>query len=277
MNHILEAAWPAYVGSACKGGLHWRDGEPFWINTIGPVSHDLRNEAKYLRSSPSDSWGLQKAGAMAEEPRECAEGKASDRQRGSNSKAGQTSRHRRSYTCEKEGRKAGLVRNGSCCNASLEKVPASPAGPLAQSLSSKGLRQKWPGLVLPPGSTRVCEKSGQGMASLLRLGQTLEPPTPAGTQLALLSTAQSPMKGNLGIPPPWRIASLFPVLVAQMVKNLPAGDVGSIPGSGRSPGKRNGYPSQCSCLEYSMDRGAWWATIHGVTESHTQLSNTVFI
>ena len=214
---------------------------------------------------------------MAEEPRECAEGKASDRQRGSNSKAGQTSRHRRSYTCEKEGRKAGLVRNGSCCNASLEKVPASPAGPLAQSLSSKGLRQKWPGLVLPPGSTRVCEKSGQGMASLLRLGQTLEPPTPAGTQLALLPTAQSPMKGNLGIPPPWRIASLFPVLVAQMVKNLPAGDVGSIPGSGRSPGKRNGYPSQCSCLEYSMDRGAWWATIHGVTESHTQLSNTVFI
>ena len=124
---------------------------------------------------------------------------------------------------EKEGRKAGLVRNGSCCNASLEKVPASPAGPLAQSLSSEGLRQKWPGLVLPPGSTRVWEKSGQGMASVLRLGQTLEPPTPAGTQLALLPTAWSPVKGNLGIPPSWRIASLFPVLVAQMVKNLPAG------------------------------------------------------
>ena len=46
-----------------------------------------------------------------------------------------------------------------------------------------------------------------------------------------------------------------------------AGDQDSIPGSGRSPGEGNGYPSQCSCLENSMDRGAWQATVHGVTES----------
>ena len=46
-----------------------------------------------------------------------------------------------------------------------------------------------------------------------------------------------------------------------------AGDTGSIPGSGRSPGGGNGNPLQYSCLENPMDIGAWWATIHGVTES----------
>ena len=47
------------------------------------------------------------------------------------------------------------------------------------------------------------------------------------------------------------------------------GDLGSIPWSGRSPGEGNGNPLQYSCLENPMDRGAWWATIHGVTESDT--------
>ena len=51
------------------------------------------------------------------------------------------------------------------------------------------------------------------------------------------------------------------------------GKPGSIPGSGRSPGEGNGNSLQYSCLENAMDRGAWWATIHGVTESQTQLSN----
>ena len=52
------------------------------------------------------------------------------------------------------------------------------------------------------------------------------------------------------------------------VKNLPAnaGDVGSIPGSGRSPGGGNGNPLQYSCLESSMDREAWWATVLGVQQ-----------
>ena len=62
--------------------------------------------------------------------------------------------------------------------------------------------------------------------------------------------------------------------VALVVKNLPAntgdiGDVGSIPGSGRSPGGGNGNPLQYSCLENPMDRGAWKATVHGVTELDT--------
>ena len=47
------------------------------------------------------------------------------------------------------------------------------------------------------------------------------------------------------------------------------GDLGSIPGSGRSPGEGNGNPLQYSCLENPMDRGAWWATVHGVAESDT--------
>ena len=57
------------------------------------------------------------------------------------------------------------------------------------------------------------------------------------------------------------------------VKNLPANagdirDVGSVPGSGRSPGGGHGNPLQYySCLENTMDRGAWWATVHGVTKS----------
>ena len=46
-----------------------------------------------------------------------------------------------------------------------------------------------------------------------------------------------------------------------------ARNLGLIPGLGRSPGEWNGYPLQYSCLENSMDRGAWWTTVHGVTES----------
>ena len=52
-----------------------------------------------------------------------------------------------------------------------------------------------------------------------------------------------------------------------------AGDPGWISGLGRSLGEGNGNPLQYSCLENSMDRGAWWATVHGVTKSRTQLSD----
>ena len=61
-----------------------------------------------------------------------------------------------------------------------------------------------------------------------------------------------------------------------VVKNAPAlqereGDTDSIPGSGRSPGGGQGNPFQDSFLENPMDRGAWWAMVHGVTKSWTQL------
>ena len=55
-----------------------------------------------------------------------------------------------------------------------------------------------------------------------------------------------------------------------------AGDPGSIPGSGRSPGEGNGNPLQYSCLENPMDKGAWWATIHRVAKSRTLLSDYTF-
>ena len=62
-------------------------------------------------------------------------------------------------------------------------------------------------------------------------------------------------------------------------KNLPAnkgdtGDMGSVPGSGRSPGEGNGSPLQYSCRENPMNRGAWWATVHGVPESQVQTEHT---
>ena len=67
-------------------------------------------------------------------------------------------------------------------------------------------------------------------------------------------------------------------LVTQVVKHLPSnvGNLGSIPGSRRSPGGGNGNPLQYSCLENPMDRGAWWATVHGVAKSWTQLSDFAF-
>ena len=52
------------------------------------------------------------------------------------------------------------------------------------------------------------------------------------------------------------------------------GDVGSVPGSGRCPGEGNGSPLQYSYLENSMDRGAWWALVHGVAKNRKRLSNT---
>ena len=51
------------------------------------------------------------------------------------------------------------------------------------------------------------------------------------------------------------------------------GDLGSIPGSGRPPGEGNGNALQYSCLENPMDRGAWWATVHGVTKSWIRQSS----
>ena len=55
-----------------------------------------------------------------------------------------------------------------------------------------------------------------------------------------------------------------------------AGDLGSIPGSVRSPGEGNSNPLQYSCLENSMDGEAWWATVHGVAKSRTRLSDFTF-
>ena len=66
--------------------------------------------------------------------------------------------------------------------------------------------------------------------------------------------------------------------MALLVKNPPVNaeeirETGSIPGSGRSPGEGNGNPLQYSCPKNPMDGGAWWATLHGVAKSRTQLKS----
>ena len=70
--------------------------------------------------------------------------------------------------------------------------------------------------------------------------------------------------------------------VALVVKNLPANigdvrDVGSISGSGRSPGEGHDNPLQYFCLENPMDREAWWTTVHGVSQSQTRLKQLSYM
>ena len=82
----------------------------------------------------------------------------------------------------------------------------------------------------------------------------------------LLKRLHSYSQNNLNFP-----AYNFPDGV--VVKNLTvsAGDTGSLPGAGRSPGGENSNPLLYSCLENSMDRAPWWVTVHGVAKSQTQL------
>ena len=69
-------------------------------------------------------------------------------------------------------------------------------------------------------------------------------------------------------------ATFWGFLGGSVVKSLPAGDIGLIPGLGRSSGEGNGNPLHFSCLEKNpMDRGAWWPTVHGVSKSRTLLGN----
>ena len=76
------------------------------------------------------------------------------------------------------------------------------------------------------------------------------------------------------INPPSELLKGFPGGTSGKEPTANAGDIreaGSIPGLGRSPEGGHGNPLQYSCLENPMDRGAWWATVHGVTKSRTQL------
>ena len=86
-------------------------------------------------------------------------------------------------------------------------------------------------------------------------------------------------KGNLTIfLNDWNFIYTTGKCCMRAIKNPPANtrdtrDKSSVPGSGRSPGVGNDIPLQYSCLENSMGRGAWWATVHGATKSQTQVSN----
>ena len=76
----------------------------------------------------------------------------------------------------------------------------------------------------------------------------------------------------------WVLCSMgFPGGLEVKASAWNAGDPGSIPGSGRSPGEGNGNPLQYSCLENPVEGGAWWATVHGVTKSRTWLSDLTFV
>ena len=105
-------------------------------------------------------------------------------------------------------------------------------------------------------------------SEVAQLCPTLATPWPAAYQ-APPSMGFSRQKYWSGVPLP-------SPQVALVVKNSPANagairDAGSIPGSGRSPGEGDGTSLQYSCLENLMDGGAWWAAVHGVAKSQTQL------
>ena len=74
----------------------------------------------------------------------------------------------------------------------------------------------------------------------------------------------------------WKRLWCFPGSSEVKASACNAGDLGSIPGLGRSPGEGNGNPLQYSCLENPMDGGAWWATVHRVAKSRTWLSDFTF-
>ena len=65
----------------------------------------------------------------------------------------------------------------------------------------------------------------------------------------------------------------FPCSLVSKESACSAGGLGSIPGLERSPGEGNGNPLQDPCLENLMDRGAWWAPVHGVAKRRARLSN----
>ena len=80
--------------------------------------------------------------------------------------------------------------------------------------------------------------------------------------------------------PQWDEASAFPGGSDGKESTCNAGDWGSIPGSGRSPGEGNGYPLQYSCLQNPMNRGDWWATVQGfmtLRVIHGRITNTHYL
>ena len=87
----------------------------------------------------------------------------------------------------------------------------------------------------------------------------------------ITSHLQSPYSYMLK-PFPCLIPGLFLVHHSGKESACNVGDLGSMSGLGRSTGEGNGYPHQYSCLGSPMDRGDWWATVHGVTKSWTRLS-----
>ena len=111
-------------------------------------------------------------------------------------------------------------------------------------------------LLVVQQTVKILLQNHNSEASALSL---LYGPAPTTLSLIFLSLFSA---GNL-------VGEYFPGSLDGKASAYNAGDPGSIPGSGRSPGEGNGNPPQYSCLENPMDQGAWWAQVHGVAKSQT--------
>ena len=99
-------------------------------------------------------------------------------------------------------------------------------------------------------------------------------PGKSSFRISYSSSSSSWLTNSVSLHSDSGLRALCSSFVAQMVKNMPAElEISEMfPELERSPGEGNGNPLQYSCLESLMDRGAWWATVHGVTKSQTRLS-----
>ena len=134
----------------------------------------------------------------------------------------------------------------------------------------------YPQSQLPPSPRGSCA----GFYSLLHMVRgslSLRPIHSSQWPLKMPKWAETNKKPSLLKQGPNFLSLAFPG--GSAVKNLLANarDTGLIPGSRRSPGEGNGYSLQCSCLGNPMDRGAWWATILGLTMSQARLRNQHFL
>ena len=109
------------------------------------------------------------------------------------------------------------------------------------------------------------QNTGVGSLSLLQ-GTFLIPESNGGLPHCRQILYQWSYEGRLEVTKLWRSSEV-------KASACNAGDLGSIPGSGRSPGEGNGTLLQYSCLEKPMDGGAWWATVHRVAKSRPRLSD----
>ena len=111
---------------------------------------------------------------------------------------------------------------------------------------------------------RWCRVSGRRAGSVTGNKVSSRPPSFATTTVKFKPLSSLQFDGDLGG---------FPGGSDGKESACSARGPGWIPGSGRASGERNGSPRQYSCLEHPMDRGAWWATVHGVAKSQTRLSD----
>ena len=126
-------------------------------------------------------------------------------------------------------------------------------------------------------STDICSKWKISLDLLLSLSFCTQTHTHTHTHTHKKKAKETNMLSrNLTFEPRYRDFMGFPGGSDDKAPACNAGDPGLIPGLGRSPGEGNGNPLQYSCLENSMDGGAWLATVHGVAKSWTQLSDFTF-